>query len=84
MVASHGAFLEAANSAPGYEEIAASYFDGNVLVGSRVGDGAATALTDFRVRADGFSRFLRGAVDSSNANAGFLPGEPIDRVPHQL
>jgi uncharacterized membrane-anchored protein len=58
MVASHGAFLEAANSAPDYDEIAASYFDGNVLVGSRVGDGAATALTDFRVRADGFSRFL--------------------------
>ncbi len=58
MVASHGAMLEAADSAPGYEEIAARYFDGNVLVGSRVGDGAATALTDFRVRADGFSRFL--------------------------
>ncbi|MGO9995155.1 MAG: DUF3422 family protein [Steroidobacteraceae bacterium] len=58
MVASHGAMLEAAHSAPGYEEIAALYFDGNVLVGSRVGDGAATALTDFRVRADGFSRFL--------------------------
>jgi uncharacterized membrane-anchored protein len=58
MVASHGAMLEAANTAPGYEEIAARYFDGNVLVGSRVGDGAATALTDFRVRADGFSRFL--------------------------
>jgi len=58
MVASHGAMLEAADSAPGYEEIAALYFDGNVLVGSRVGDGAATALTDFRVRADGFSRFL--------------------------
>ncbi|MGO8855049.1 MAG: DUF3422 family protein [Steroidobacteraceae bacterium] len=58
MVASHGAMLEAADAAPGYEEIAALYFDGNVLVGSRVGDGAATALTDFRVRADGFSRFL--------------------------
>jgi len=58
MVASHGAMLEAADSAPGYEEIAALYFDGNVLVGSRVGEGAATALTDFRVRADGFSRFL--------------------------
>jgi uncharacterized membrane-anchored protein len=29
-----------------------------VLVGSGVGDDAATALTDFRVRADGFSRFL--------------------------
>jgi uncharacterized membrane-anchored protein len=29
-----------------------------VLVGSRVGDDAGIALTDFRVRADGFSRFL--------------------------
>ena len=29
-----------------------------MLVGSQVGDSAAIALTDFRVRADGFSRFL--------------------------
>jgi uncharacterized membrane-anchored protein len=57
MVASHGAILAAAAHASP-EEIAARYFDGNVLVGSRVGDEAAVVLTDFRVRADGCSRFL--------------------------
>ncbi len=33
-------------------------FDGHVVVGARVGGGAALALTDFRIHADGFSRFL--------------------------
>ena len=36
----------------------AAHFDGNTVVGSAVGDGAALAFTDFRQRADGFSRFL--------------------------
>jgi len=36
----------------------AQLFDGNDLVGSELGDGAAAVLTDFRVHADGFSRFL--------------------------
>jgi len=58
MVASHGAIVGPLDRMPGCDEISARYFDGNVLVGSRVGDGAAVALTDFRVRADGFSRFL--------------------------
>jgi len=60
MVASHGALLPAmaAQGPADYEAIAARWFDGNVLLGSRVGDAAATALTDFRVRSDGFSRFL--------------------------
>jgi uncharacterized membrane-anchored protein len=57
IVASHGAILAALPHAPP-ETLGARYFDGNVLVGSRVGDEAAVVLTDFRVRADGFSRFL--------------------------
>ena len=57
LVASHGAILAAAPHAPP-EALGARYFDGNVLVGSRVGDDAAVVLTDFRVRSDGFSRFL--------------------------
>lgn len=36
----------------------APLFAGNDLVGSEVGDGAAVVLTDFRVHADGFARFL--------------------------
>ncbi len=58
MVASHGALLRAPAQEPDYEEIAERWFAGNVLVGSKVGDDAAIALTDFRVRADGFSRFV--------------------------
>jgi uncharacterized membrane-anchored protein len=61
MVASHGALLgspDGWNQHNDYDEIAAELFAGNVLVGSRVGDDAGTALTDFRVREDGFSRFL--------------------------
>lgn len=36
----------------------AALFAGNDLVGSEVGDGVAAVLTDFRVHADGFARFL--------------------------
>jgi uncharacterized membrane-anchored protein len=58
MVASHGAILGCTDGEVKYEEIAARHFEGNVLIGSRVGDDAAIALTDLRVRVDGFSRFL--------------------------
>jgi uncharacterized membrane-anchored protein len=57
IVASHGALLSTPPHVPP-EALAVRYFDGNVLVGSSVGDDAALALTDFRVRTDGFSRFL--------------------------
>lgn len=33
-------------------------FKDNTLIGSEVSDGAAYAITDFRIHADGFSRFL--------------------------
>ena len=61
MVASNGALLRSPDwwsEQNDYDQIAANLFDGNALIGSRVGDDAATALTDFRVHADGFSRFL--------------------------
>jgi uncharacterized membrane-anchored protein len=58
MVASNGAILDPSAGSEDFDAVAARWFGGNVLVGSRVGDNAATALADFRVRADGFSRFL--------------------------
>jgi uncharacterized membrane-anchored protein len=58
LVASHGAILPPTLPEAAHGELAARCFDGEALVGARVSDGAATALTDFRVRADGFSRFL--------------------------
>lgn len=39
------------------EGISARHFGGNVLTGGRISGGAATAFTDFRIHADGFSRF---------------------------
>jgi uncharacterized membrane-anchored protein len=57
LVATHGGIVKPAEHAGGTDAASAQWFEGNVLVGSSVGDGAAIALTDFRVRADGFSRF---------------------------
>ncbi|MEM6415087.1 MAG: DUF3422 domain-containing protein [Pseudomonadota bacterium] len=34
------------------------FFDGNAVIGSTITSGAATAMTDFRIHSDGFSRFL--------------------------
>ncbi len=58
LVAAHGGIVNHADYAGGAEAASAQWFEDNVLVGSSVGDGAAIALTDFRVRADGFSRFV--------------------------
>jgi uncharacterized membrane-anchored protein len=57
IVATH-ALLAADESLASYDAVASRYFDGNVLVGSAIAGGAATALTDFRVRADRFSRLV--------------------------
>ena len=46
--------------------LSARYFAGNHLLGAEVSGGRATAVTDFRIQADGFSRFLlldRGTGD---------------------
>jgi uncharacterized membrane-anchored protein len=66
IVAAHAAFvrnLGAPDSVPGgtqfdYEAVSHRFFDGNSLVGATIADGAGIALTDFRIGADGFSRFL--------------------------
>jgi uncharacterized membrane-anchored protein len=57
-VATHGGIVSRAQALGAVDAASARYFGGNVLVGSSVGDGAAVVLTDFRVRADGFSRFV--------------------------
>ncbi|BDA87020.1 hypothetical protein Sa4125_45620 [Aureimonas sp. SA4125] len=58
IVAAHVAFLPEASAAPDFEALSARHFGGNVLIGGGVGGGAALAVTDFRVHADGFSRFI--------------------------
>ncbi|MBI2317060.1 MAG: DUF3422 domain-containing protein [Betaproteobacteria bacterium] len=47
-------------------------FAGNDLVGSEVGEGAAMVITDFRVHADGFSRFLVFDRSLTRGQAGRL------------
>jgi uncharacterized membrane-anchored protein len=57
IVAAHAKLL-AAPEAPLSDAMLAEHFDGNIVVGAEVGEGAGFAYTDFRVHADGFSRFL--------------------------
>ena len=57
LVAAHAEMVSAPNGAPS-AALLASQFDGNIAVGSTVGDGAAIVYTDFRVHADGFVRFV--------------------------
>jgi uncharacterized membrane-anchored protein len=56
LVATHAALLEDREGMLTYPEVAERYFAGNVLFGSDISGGAATALTDLRIQIDGFSR----------------------------
>ncbi len=58
MVATHVALMRADDLPADYDAISARYFDGNILVGAAIGGSAATALMDFRIHADGFSRIV--------------------------
>jgi len=58
ITATHVEIMAVDDVRPTYEDVASRFFDGNALVGADIGEGAATALTDFRVRADGFGRVL--------------------------
>jgi len=55
--AAHAALLASRGAAPDGEFLAA-YFDSNALTGASVGGGAGMAFADFKIHADGFSRFL--------------------------
>ncbi|MFN3231250.1 MAG: DUF3422 family protein [Alphaproteobacteria bacterium] len=58
MVATHAAVVPAPSRSRDYDRISKTLFDGNTLIGAMIGGGAGTALTDMRVRGDGFSRLL--------------------------
>ncbi|MCU0803684.1 MAG: DUF3422 domain-containing protein [Burkholderiales bacterium] len=57
LVAAHAALMSRDWPLPPPAGIAA-LFAGNTVVGAEIGDGAGVAFTDFRVHADGTSRFL--------------------------
>ncbi len=57
IMAAH-AKLIGAQEQPPHSAMLAEHFDGNVVVGAEIGDGAGMAFTDFRIHADGCTRFL--------------------------
>lgn len=58
MVATHVALIRDDGSWKQPEVLAARHFGGNPLIGAAIGGGSATAVTDFRIHVDGFSRLL--------------------------
>lgn len=69
IVAAHADLLDRTQPVPDLAGVAA-HFGGNYVIGSGIGDGAASAFTDFRVHADGFGRFLVFDRDLSGYQAG--------------
>lgn len=57
LVGAHVALLAGAGELD-HEALSRELFAGHVLVGSRIAGGTGAALTDFRLHADGFSRFM--------------------------
>ncbi|MFN4101292.1 MAG: DUF3422 family protein [Pararhodobacter sp.] len=58
IVATHAAILPAEDKVPSHSQLSEQYFSGNALIGAGITGGAGTAITDFRLHADGFSRIL--------------------------
>lgn len=57
VVAAHAALVAGGDAAPDLEKLSARLFAGNALIGSKVSGGAGLAISDLRIREDGFSRF---------------------------
>jgi uncharacterized membrane-anchored protein len=78
LVAAHVALRTAApGSVAGVDDLT-GLFEGNQLTGSRVGDGAANVVADFRIHADGFSRYLIDDTHLSPRQAGRLVQRLLD------
>lgn len=59
IVATHAVLMPAGGDEhPSHADLSAQHFSGNALIGSSIAGGAALSVTDFRLHADGFSRFL--------------------------
>ncbi|MEM9739138.1 MAG: DUF3422 domain-containing protein [Pseudomonadota bacterium] len=58
IVATHAEILPESAVTDGTEGLSKAHFSGHALIGSDIADGRATAMTDFRIHKDGFSRFL--------------------------
>jgi uncharacterized membrane-anchored protein len=56
-MAAHAVIAEAPDTPPGEADLS-RYFEDHLVVGAQVADGEALAYTDFKIHADGCSRFL--------------------------
>ncbi len=70
LLAAHVAVVEGDTGALDHEQISKAHFAGNVLIGADIAEGAAAALTDFHIHADGFSRLLLVNRSMSPSQAG--------------
>ncbi len=70
MMAAHAVLLHHESEATDPAAISLRWFAGNVPIGSAVSGGSITALTDFRIHADGFSRHVLLDHGSSPWQAG--------------
>lgn len=57
IAASHASMIPAPDQIS-YSELGKAHFSDNTLIGAAIAGDAARALTDFRIHADGFSRYL--------------------------
>lgn len=57
IVAAHAELVRGPEGTPDAGWLA-DHFDGNIVVGAEIGDGAGVAFTDFRIHVDGCSRFV--------------------------
>ena len=71
IVAAHASMIDA-NPETSNPESISNYFSGNAIIGAEVTGGAAQAYTDFKIHADGFSRFLILNNNLKSAQAGRL------------
>jgi uncharacterized membrane-anchored protein len=58
IVAAHASIIDSSTSSVSNIKSISNFFSGNCVVGAEVTGGAARAFTDFKIHADGFSRFL--------------------------
>ena len=72
LVAAHAALVGQGLGDWDLDAISHRYFDGNPLLGSAIAGGAGTALTDFRIHADGYSRILAENRGMNRWQAGRL------------
>jgi uncharacterized membrane-anchored protein len=70
LLAAHAAIVPAEQVIDDVAQVAERHFAGNTLIGANIAGGAARAFTDFRIHADGFSRFLVNDISLGSRQAG--------------